>query len=92
MLRDMSSPFPLHDADRSDSDELGIREVLAEMGVPEPYTPDSDFYARVPLRATHSMAAGYVLEVGPYDFSEQDFFQLEQAVREVRWLIDHTGN
>lgn len=88
MLRDASSPFPLHDADRSDSDEVAGRDVVQELGVSEPYTPDNDSWARVPVRISHSMLAGIVLEVGPYDFSEDDFLALENAVREMRWLLD----
>lgn len=88
MLRDMSSPFPLHDADRSDNDEVAFRDVIQELGIPEPYTPDTDSWARVPLRISHNTGAGFVLEVGPYDFSDHDFLALEHAVRELRWLLD----
>lgn len=88
MLRDASSPFPLHDADRRNADDVVYREVIQELGVPEPYTPDSDSWARVPLRISHNAGAGFVLEVGPYDFSSQDFQALEHAVHELRWLID----
>lgn len=88
MLRDVSSPFPLHDADRSDSDDMSERDVIQELGIPEPYTPDNDSFARVPLRMSHNTAAGFVLEVGPYDFSGYDFLALEHAVHELRWLLN----
>lgn len=88
MLRDVSSPFPLHDADRSSSDEATFREVIQELGIPEPYTPETDSWARVPLRISHNAGAGFVFEVGPYDFSDHDFLALEHAVREMRWLLD----
>lgn len=88
MLRDVSSPFPMHDADRSDNDEAAFRDVIQELGIPEPYTPGTDSWARVPLRISHNTGAGFVLEVDPYDFSDHDFLALEHAVREMRWLLD----
>lgn len=88
MLHDASSPFPLHDADRSESDDVAWRAVIQELGISEPYTPDNDSWARVPLRISHNTGAGIVLEVGPYEFSDHDFLALEHAVREMRWILD----
>ena len=88
MLRDVSSPFPLHDANRSETDDMTDRDVIQELGTPEPYTPDSDSFARVPLRISHNTGAGFVLEVGPYDFAGHDFLALEHAVHELRSLLN----
>lgn len=89
MLRNVSSPFPLHDTDRATTSETTTRNVIQELGIPEPYTPENDSYARVPIRASHNQAAGYVLEIGPYDFSGHDFLALEHAVKELRWIINN---
>jgi len=84
-MHDVSSTFNLHDSRRDLSEN---REVIAEYGIPEPYVPDEDSWARVPLRLTHNQAAGFVLELGIYDFSDADFDALEHAVREVRAFKD----
>ncbi|ALC05954.1 hypothetical protein CDES_07745 [Corynebacterium deserti GIMN1.010] len=88
MLHDVSSPFPLHDADRYDIDREGSREVIQELGIPEPHTPNNDSWARLPMRITTSAASGITLELGPYDFSGQDFLALEHAVNEMRAILD----
>ncbi|WP_018119386.1 hypothetical protein [Corynebacterium mastitidis] len=86
-LRDVSG-FPVVDADRSDSDEWFGREVLCEFGMAEAYVPEVDSWRRLPLRLSHSQSAGIALEVGPYDFSESEFSDLEAAVRAMREVLD----
>lgn len=88
-MKDVSHQYPMHDVDR-DGDELAIGRMLVQsLGVTEPRTPANDSWVRVPLRITHNTGDGFVLEVGPYDFTGTDFEAVEHAVKEMRWLLDH---
>lgn len=85
-MRDVSHEFPLRDGRRSDDGDVVGREVIQELGIPEPYVMDTDSYVRTPLRISHNMSAGFVLEVGDLDFSDEDFNALAHAVDEMRML------
>lgn len=82
-LRDVSG-FPLEDADRSADDEWSMREVITDHGMAEPAKPSSDSFVRVPVRVSHNAGSGFTLEVGPYDFSDDEFLLVEKAVMEIR--------
>lgn len=85
---DVSHPFPLRDGHTVEAGAVVRRKVIAELGIPEPYVMESDDYVRTPLRVSHNMASGFVLEVGDLDFSEHDFLELEGAVAEMRRVLD----
>lgn len=87
-MKDVSHRFPLRDGrTTADGDVLG-RDVIYELGIPEPYVMATDSYVRTPLRVSHNGAAGFVLEVGDLDFSDSDFDALENAVKEMRRIIN----
>ena len=87
-MHDVSHPFQLRDGRAPANGEGVDRVVVAELGVAEPYVLEGDTYVRAPLRISHNTAAGYVLEVGDMDFSDSDFVALENAVKEMRRIID----
>lgn len=87
-MHDVSHPFQLRDGRAPASGEGVDRVVVAELGVADPYVLEGDTYVRAPLRISHNTAAGYVLEVGDMDFSDSDFVALENAVKEMRRIID----
>ena len=87
VLRDVSG-FPLEDADRSGVDEWSMREIITDHGMAEPSKPEMDSFVRVPVRVSHNAGSGFTLEVGPYDFSGEDFALLEKAVTEMRRDLD----
>ena len=83
-MKDVSHPFVLHDANREDTAHEVDRQVITDVATTEPYLPETDSWARVPLRISHNAAVGFVLEVGPYDFSDDDLESLALAVDEIR--------
>ena len=87
-MKDVSHPFHLRDGRTSTNGECVDRVIVAELGVAEPYVLEGDTYVRAPLRISHNTAAGYVLEVGDMDFSDSDFVALENAVKEMRRIIN----
>lgn len=87
-MEDVSHPFHLRDGRTPANGECVGRVVVAELDVAEPYVLEGDTYVRAPLRISHNAAAGYVLEVGDMDFSDSDFTALENAVNEMRRIID----
>lgn len=87
-MHDVSHPFQLRDGRSPANGECVDRVVVSELGVAKPYVLEGDTYVRAPLRISHNAAAGYVLEVGDMDFSDSDFTALENAVNEMRRIID----
>ena len=87
-MEDVSHPFQLRDGRTPTNGEGVDRVIVAELDVAEPYVLEGDTYVRAPLRISHNTAAGYVLEVGDMDFSDSDFVALENAVKEMRRIID----
>ena len=87
-MKDVSHPFQLRDGRTPANGEGVDRVIVSELGVAEPYVLEGDTYVRAPLRISHNAAAGYVLEVGDMDFSDSDFTALENAVNEMRRIID----
>lgn len=87
-MRDVSHPFQLRDGRTSSNGEGVDRVIVSELDVTEPYVLAGDTFVRAPLRISHNAAAGYVLEVGDMDFSDSDFTALENAVNEMRRIID----
>lgn len=87
-MRDVSHPFQLRDGRTSSNGEGVDRVIVSELGVAEPYALAGDTFVRVPLRISHNAAAGYVLEVGDMDFSDSDFIALENAVKEMRRIVN----
>lgn len=87
-MEDVSHPFQLRDGRTPANGEGVDRVIVAELGVAEPYVLEGDTYVRAPLRISRNDAAGYVLEVGDMDFSDSDFVALEDAVKEMRRIIN----
>jgi hypothetical protein len=76
----ISSDFPVLDADRTtDTAEVGrhICDVFAPL---EPRIPETDDWVAMPLRLAYSQAAGWYLEVGPYDLDRADIEVLRAAI------------
>lgn len=80
MLNDPAT-FPVIDADRSESNRQAGRQVFEEFGNTEPYTPDNDLWAKVPVRLSHDQGSGPVVEIGKFDFSSKsDIAVLKRAI------------
>ena len=74
------SEFPILDADRS-TDTAGFGRHVCDVFPPiEPRIPETDEWVAMPLRLAYSQAAGWYLEVGPYDFSRADIDRLRNAI------------
>ena len=77
---DSSPDFPILDAERSAAnDELG-RFVVEGFGYVEPHIDELDSWCSMGVRLAHNDAAGWVLELGPYDLDGTDIHALRQAI------------
>lgn len=75
-----ASDFPVLDADRQcDATECG-RTVIDVFSPVEPRIPDTDYWCSMPLRLAYSQAAGWYLELGPYDLDAADIATLRKAI------------
>jgi hypothetical protein len=71
--------WPLLDADRDDEDAYLGRTVLHELPAIEPYLPITDSWVAMPVRIAHNVAAGTVIELGPYTLGRSDIQKLRHA-------------
>jgi hypothetical protein len=72
--------FPILDADRQGDNTICVRTIFDVFGCVEPRVPETDYWVSMPVRLAHSQAAGYYLEVGPYDLDAADIHRLRQAI------------
>lgn len=80
MTRGPAPDFPVLDAPRHlDADEFG-RAIADRFGFIEPYIGEIDSWVSMPLRLVHDQAAGWHLELGPYDLDAGDIQSLRQAI------------
>lgn len=70
---------PVEDADRSDTEEIMGREILAESPAPWPRDARTDVSVKLPERVVLT-CEGVELEIGPYDFSDGDVEKLRQGL------------
>ena len=83
------SEFPILDADRStDTAEVG-RHICDEFPPIEPRIPETDYWVSMPVRLVYDQAAGWHLEVGPYDFSRADIDRLRSAIAAYDAAVGH---
>jgi hypothetical protein len=72
--------FPVLDAPRhQESNDLG-RAIIDTFGFVEPYIGETDSWVSMPLRLVHDQAAGWHLELGPYNLDAADILSLRQAI------------
>lgn len=79
MVRDAYENAPVEDADRSDTEAIMGREILAESPAPWPRDARTDFSVKLPMRVVLT-CDGVELEIGPYDFSDRDVEMLRQGL------------
>ena len=71
------APFDILDADRNNEFN---RFVLSHLGSIEPRIDETDDFVSMPMRLVYDQAAGWHLELGPYDLSRADIDRLRQAI------------
>lgn len=71
--------FPVLDESRTDRNDY-CRTIFDTFGFVEPYTGTTDSWVSMPLRLVHDTAAGWHLELGPYDLNAADILALRQAI------------
>lgn len=72
--------FPSLDASRATATAEYNRAIIAFLGRIGPYLGEVDYWCSMPLRLTHNQAAGFILEVGPYDLDRADIDALRAAI------------
>ncbi|WP_368834358.1 hypothetical protein [Mycobacterium intracellulare] len=72
--------FPVLDAARHHGNNEFGRAIVETFGFVEPYIGETDGWASMPLRLVHDQAAGWHLELGPYDLDAADILALRQAI------------
>ncbi|ORL35004.1 hypothetical protein [Prescottella equi] len=84
----MTEPrFPLLDYDREAASDDHQRVVIHDCGAIELFVDEMDGWVTLPLRIAHNQAAGYVLEFGPYTFSDSDLPALVKAVQQYYEVV-----
>lgn len=74
--------IPTLDSDRTAADaEIG-REVLADCGVITAAIQEIDGFCDMPVRVSRNAAAGWTLEIGPYDLDHRDIERIREAIRQ----------
>ncbi|MDQ1306114.1 MAG: hypothetical protein QG671_1946 [Actinomycetota bacterium] len=76
----MTTDLPTLDADRSTATAEYHRTVHDVLGSVEPHIPELDSWVALPVRLAHDDAAGWYLEVGPYDLNRADIEVLRQSI------------
>lgn len=72
--------FPPMDSTRQAGNAESGRTIFDSFGYCEPYLPEVDGWASMPLRLVHDQAAGWHLELGPYDLDRSDIELLRRAI------------
>ncbi|ODR03783.1 hypothetical protein BHQ15_17800 [Mycolicibacillus koreensis] len=72
--------FPSLDAPRATANTEYNRDIIDILGHIEPYVGEVDYWCSMPIRLTHNQAAGFILEVGPYDLDRADIDALRAAI------------
>ena len=72
--------FDILDADRQPDPAECARTVIDYLGHIEPRIPETDYWCSMPLRLAYSQAAGFYLELGPYDLDAADILTLRKAI------------
>ncbi|MEZ0355502.1 hypothetical protein [Mycobacterium sp. SA01] len=63
-------------------DELGRHVIADDLGSIEVHVDEIDHLCSMPLRIAHNDAAGFVLEVGPFDLGGREVDRLREAIRQ----------
>lgn len=71
--------FPVLDAPRAPHSGFG-RAIIDVFGDLEPYIGETDSWVAMPLRLVHDQAAGFHLELGPYDLDAADINRLRKVI------------
>lgn len=72
--------FPVLDAPRTRATAEVGRVVVDHLGYVEPRIDETDDWCSMPLRLAHSQAAGWYLELGPYELDIADILRLREAI------------
>lgn len=72
--------FPVLDAPRTEANAELNRVICDHFGCIEPHIDETDGWCAMPVRLVHNQAAGWCLEVGPYDISGTDIERLRAAI------------
>lgn len=72
--------FEIVDSQRTCANEELGRIVADWFGHLEPHVPDTDDWRSMPLRLAHDQAAGWHIELGPYDLDRADIELLRRAI------------
>ena len=72
--------FPLLDCERQADTRVCNRVVCDVFRPVEARLPDLDTWRTMPVRLSYSQAAGFYLELGPYDLDAADIGVLRRAI------------
>jgi hypothetical protein len=72
--------FPLMDSTREISNAEYHRDIQDNLGYVEPYLSEVDNWCSMPVRVSHNTAAGWHIELGPYDLDRADIELLRRAI------------
>lgn len=80
MTRRPAPDFPVLDAPRPHGNAEFNRCIGDTFGFIEPFIEEIDAWVAMPLRLVYDQAAGWHLELGPYDLADSDIQSLRQAI------------
>lgn len=77
---DSSPHFPILDSDRTEANDELNRFVVEGFGYIAPHIDEIDSWCSMGVRLAHNDAAGWVIELGPYDLDATDIHALRRAI------------
>lgn len=72
--------FAVMDSTREISNAEYHRDIRDNLGYVEPYLSEVDSWCSMPVRVSHNTAAGWHIELGPYDLDRSDIELLRRAI------------